>query len=195
MATDDGSVGHHGLVTDLLDDELDLDAHAEVYACGPPAMLEAVRVLCAVRDIPAQLALESGMACGFGACFGCVVPTKHGYIRLCVDGPVRRRPLARHRRVRRERALSVRWTPSCCGNVPAVRTLGPGACEAVRVLDCAITAGAMPQLPTLRSRSALSATAACQRHALARHAEAHRVDSGATHPAPIAFWCRRADGA
>ncbi len=51
-------------------------------------MLEAVRVLCAVRDIPAQLALESGMACGFGACFGCVVPTKQGYIRLCVDGPV-----------------------------------------------------------------------------------------------------------
>jgi dihydroorotate dehydrogenase electron transfer subunit len=88
VATDDGSVGHHGLVTELLDDELDLDRHAEVYACGPPAMLEAVRVLCAVRDIPAQLALESGMACGFGACFGCVVPTKTGYVRLCVDGPV-----------------------------------------------------------------------------------------------------------
>ena len=51
-------------------------------------MLEAVRALCAVREIPAQLALESGMACGFGACFGCVVPTTDGYIRLCVDGPV-----------------------------------------------------------------------------------------------------------
>jgi NAD(P)H-flavin reductase len=88
VATDDGRVGHHGIVTDLLDDELDLDAHAEVYACGPPAMLEAVRVLCAVRDIPAQLALESGMACGYGACFGCVVPTKNGYVRLCLDGPV-----------------------------------------------------------------------------------------------------------
>jgi dihydroorotate dehydrogenase electron transfer subunit len=37
---------------------------------------------------PAQLALESGMACGFGACFGCVVPTLGGYLRLCVDGPV-----------------------------------------------------------------------------------------------------------
>ena len=35
-----------------------------------------------------QLALESGMACGFGACFGCVVPTRDGYIRVCVDGPV-----------------------------------------------------------------------------------------------------------
>jgi NAD(P)H-flavin reductase len=51
-------------------------------------MLEAVRALCAEHDVPAQLALESGMACGFGACFGCVVPTKRGYIRLCVDGPV-----------------------------------------------------------------------------------------------------------
>jgi dihydroorotate dehydrogenase electron transfer subunit len=88
VATDDGSVGHHGLVTELLEDALDEHDHVEVYACGPPAMLEAVRTLCAVREVPAQLALESGMACGFGACFGCVVPTVDGYVRLCVDGPV-----------------------------------------------------------------------------------------------------------
>jgi dihydroorotate dehydrogenase electron transfer subunit len=88
LATDDGSTGHHGLVTELLDDELDNDTHTEVYACGPPAMLEAVRLLCSVRDIPAQLALESGMACGFGACFGCVVQTRAGYVRLCLEGPV-----------------------------------------------------------------------------------------------------------
>jgi len=85
VATDDGSAGHHGLVTELLSAEL---AGAEVYACGPPPMLEAVRALCAEHDVPAQLALESGMACGFGACFGCVVPTCDGYVRLCVDGPV-----------------------------------------------------------------------------------------------------------
>ncbi len=59
-----------------------------VYACGPPPMLEAVRALCEAEDVPAQLALESGMACGYGACFGCVVPTREGYVRLCVDGPV-----------------------------------------------------------------------------------------------------------
>jgi dihydroorotate dehydrogenase electron transfer subunit len=88
VCTDDGSVGHHGLVTELLADELDAEPHVEVYACGPPAMLEAVRALCAARHTPAQLALESGMACGFGACFGCVVLTRHGYVRLCVDGPV-----------------------------------------------------------------------------------------------------------
>jgi NAD(P)H-flavin reductase len=88
VATDDGSAGHQGPVTDLLLAELGRDPHAEVYACGPPAMLEAVRAICADHEIPAQLALESGMACGYGACFGCVVPTKNGYVRLCVDGPV-----------------------------------------------------------------------------------------------------------
>jgi dihydroorotate dehydrogenase electron transfer subunit len=88
VATDDGSVGHHGLVTELLARELDRYDRAEVYACGPPPMLEAVRALCAERDVPAQLALESGMACGFGACFGCVVPTREGLIRLCLEGPV-----------------------------------------------------------------------------------------------------------
>ncbi len=86
IATDDGSVGHHGLVTELLSEEV--DGSVVVYACGPPLMLEAVRSLCADAGVPAQLALESGMACGFGACFGCVVPTRSGYVRLCVDGPV-----------------------------------------------------------------------------------------------------------
>ena len=102
VATDDGSRGHRGLVTELLAAELNGFAlrssqartsgrrytRAEVYACGPPPMLEAVRALCAEHDVPAQLALESGMACGYGACFGCVVPTTGGYVRLCVDGPV-----------------------------------------------------------------------------------------------------------
>jgi NAD(P)H-flavin reductase len=88
LATDDGSAGHHGLVTDLLRAELGCDPRAVVYACGPPPMLDAVRAICAADGVPAQLALESGMACGYGACFGCVVPTRDGYVRLCVDGPV-----------------------------------------------------------------------------------------------------------
>ena len=88
LATDDGSVGYRGLVTDLLEAELERDRAAVVYACGPPAMLEAVRRICVERSVPAQLALEEAMACGFGACFGCVVPTTSGYRRICVDGPV-----------------------------------------------------------------------------------------------------------
>jgi NAD(P)H-flavin reductase len=75
-------------VTDLLLAELDTGEDAVVYACGPPVMLEAVRAICAERGVPAQLALESGMACGFGACFGCVVPTRSGLVRLCLEGPV-----------------------------------------------------------------------------------------------------------
>ena len=88
LATDDGSAGKRAYVTELLREELDADPQATVYACGPPPMLEAVRALCAERGVTAQLAMESGMACGFGACFGCVVPTRNGYVRLCVDGPV-----------------------------------------------------------------------------------------------------------
>jgi dihydroorotate dehydrogenase electron transfer subunit len=88
VVTDDGSVGRQALVTEPLATELDGDPRATVYACGPPRMLEAVRALCSERGVAAQLAMESGMACGFGACFGCVVPTRDGYVRLCVDGPV-----------------------------------------------------------------------------------------------------------
>jgi NAD(P)H-flavin reductase len=79
VATDDGSVGHHGYVTELIPPD------AYVYACGPPGLLETIRR----TGVPAQLALESGMACGFGACFGCVTPlAAGGYSRVCVDGPV-----------------------------------------------------------------------------------------------------------
>jgi dihydroorotate dehydrogenase electron transfer subunit len=88
VATDDGTGQdvHHGLVTDLLQREL--AAGDVVYACGPPPMLDAVRRICVSRGVEAQLALEAGMACGFGACFGCVVLTHTGWRRLCVDGPV-----------------------------------------------------------------------------------------------------------
>lgn len=89
IATDDGSLGQHALVTELLRQELQsVIGNPQVFSCGPPPMLEAVRAICEEHDVRAQLALESGMACGFGACFGCVVPTHNGYIRLCVDGPV-----------------------------------------------------------------------------------------------------------
>jgi len=89
VATDDGSEGHAGTAVELLAGILDGLAEAEVYACGPPGMLSAVRDLCLARGAGMQLALESGMACGFGACYGCVIPmAAGGYSRLCVDGPV-----------------------------------------------------------------------------------------------------------
>jgi NAD(P)H-flavin reductase len=91
LASEDGHVGHRGYVTDLLSVMLagDTGGSAVVYACGPPAMLEAVRVLCAEREVGAELAMETPMACGFGSCFGCAVPLAGGgYMRLCVDGPI-----------------------------------------------------------------------------------------------------------
>jgi dihydroorotate dehydrogenase electron transfer subunit len=90
LATEDGHAGHRGYVTDLLSVLLAGDdaGSAAVYACGPPAMLEAVRALCAEQGVPAELAMETPMACGFGSCFGCAVPLADGgYMRLCVDGP------------------------------------------------------------------------------------------------------------
>ena len=92
LAYEDGHGGSHkGYVTDLLLRMLGGDdpGGAAVYACGPPAMLEAVRLICGEADVPVELALESPMACGFGACYGCAVPkAEGGYLRLCVDGPV-----------------------------------------------------------------------------------------------------------
>jgi NAD(P)H-flavin reductase len=91
LASEDGHRGHRGYVTDLLALMLEGDdaQSAVVYSCGPPAMLEAVRALCAERDVACELALESPMACGYGACFGCAVPKPDGtYMRLCVEGPV-----------------------------------------------------------------------------------------------------------
>jgi NAD(P)H-flavin reductase len=88
VATDDGSVGHRGFVTDLVREVCEARPEVCLYACGPRAMLEAVRLLARREGLPAQLALEAPMACGFGACFGCVVGTSDGYRRVCVDGPV-----------------------------------------------------------------------------------------------------------
>jgi NAD(P)H-flavin reductase len=91
LASEDGHRGHQGYVTDLLAAMLAGDdaASAVVYSCGPPAMLEAVRALCAQQGVSSELALESPMACGYGACFGCAVPRSDGtYMRLCVEGPV-----------------------------------------------------------------------------------------------------------
>ena len=91
LASEDGHTGHRGFVTDLLAVLLEGDdaRSAAVYACGPPAMLEAVRGMCAERGVACELAMEAPMACGFGACFGCAIPLRSGgYMRLCVDGPV-----------------------------------------------------------------------------------------------------------
>ena len=91
LASDDGHAGHRGYVTDLLAAMLEGNdaGSAAVYSCGPPQMLEAVGAMCVEAGVACELAMESPMACGYGACFGCAVPRPGGgYLRLCVDGPV-----------------------------------------------------------------------------------------------------------
>jgi len=94
-ATEDGSLGECGLVTEALVRRLDtLKGKASIYACGPHGMLNAVATIAADHKIPCQVSLEGYMACGVGACLGCVAP---GYGHspetpdfrcVCTEGPV-----------------------------------------------------------------------------------------------------------
>lgn len=87
-ATDDGTAGHHGLVTELVAQVL-LQRRPVLYACGPDAMLRTVANLAKTNSCQCYVSLEAHMACGVGACLGCVVAKTTGeYARVCVDGPV-----------------------------------------------------------------------------------------------------------
>ncbi|MCX5711281.1 MAG: dihydroorotate dehydrogenase electron transfer subunit [Candidatus Omnitrophica bacterium] len=85
IATDDGSCGFKGRATDLLKKIL---VRVTIYACGPKPMLKAVCVIAKAKNMPAQISLEEHMACGIGACLGCVVNTTKGMKRVCKEGPV-----------------------------------------------------------------------------------------------------------
>ena len=73
VSTEDGSLGERGLVTQVLEARLKQKKRATVFACGPMRMLEAVQEICARHQVPLQVSLEALMACGVGACLGCVV--------------------------------------------------------------------------------------------------------------------------
>ncbi|MDD5477301.1 MAG: dihydroorotate dehydrogenase electron transfer subunit [Candidatus Omnitrophica bacterium] len=88
LATDDGSAGFKGKATDLLKIVLVQAKPLGLFSCGPRPMLKAVSEIARENKIPAQLSLEEHLACGIGACLGCVVSTKIGYKRVCKDGPV-----------------------------------------------------------------------------------------------------------
>lgn len=94
FATDDGSTGHHGLVTDLLPDMIKHCGTEVVYSCGPRAMLAVVTRIAIEHDVPVQVAMEELMGCGIGICMTCVTGVWNregtGVVnqRTCVDGPV-----------------------------------------------------------------------------------------------------------
>ncbi len=87
-ATDDGSYGQKGFVTDLIK-SMELQDDTVVYACGPEGMMEQLHQFCNKRGYECQVSVESVMACGMGACLGCNIPAKDGsYVHVCFEGPV-----------------------------------------------------------------------------------------------------------
>jgi dihydroorotate dehydrogenase electron transfer subunit len=95
VSSDDGSVGHHGFVTHLLDDVLTETQGRDrlVVCCGPEPMMHAVAELCQRRDTPCLVSLETPMACGIGICFSCVTKVRQpdggwDWKRTCVEGPI-----------------------------------------------------------------------------------------------------------
>ncbi len=93
IATEDGSIGTKGNVIDAMN-EMNIDCDV-IFACGPMPMLKAIKTYAEAKGIKAYISLEERMACGVGACLGCVCKTKnvddHSHVknaRICTDGPV-----------------------------------------------------------------------------------------------------------
>ncbi|MCL2324606.1 MAG: dihydroorotate dehydrogenase electron transfer subunit [Actinomycetia bacterium] len=87
-ATDDGSAGTQGLITTPLAELLDREDFDVAYICGPEVMQTAVAALCAQHALRCYVSLERRMACGIGACAGCVVTTTQGLKGVCAAGPI-----------------------------------------------------------------------------------------------------------
>lgn len=94
ISTDDGTCGHHGLVTDLLREQLVAAGQSvRIDCCGPEPMMEAVTEIAQEFEVPCRVSLETPMACGIGICFSCVAKVRiedgeWDYKRTCVEGPV-----------------------------------------------------------------------------------------------------------
>jgi dihydroorotate dehydrogenase electron transfer subunit len=93
IATDDGTCGYGGTILEALASERSASGEAgkprHYYACGPAPMLAALHDVAEKEGAPAHVSVEQWMACGVGACHGCVLPSSRGgYLRACADGPV-----------------------------------------------------------------------------------------------------------
>lgn len=90
LASDDGSLGLRGFVTEAFAERVDAgERYARLYACGPMPMFAALAPLAAARGVPAEFSTEAAMGCGFGACLGCVIPgTEKAFIVSCTEGPI-----------------------------------------------------------------------------------------------------------
>jgi dihydroorotate dehydrogenase electron transfer subunit len=85
-ATEDGSEGRRGMVTELISDFI--NQADQVFACGPASMYQSMAAQSCLKGRPVQISLEVRMGCGLGACYGCTIKTKKGLQQVCRDGPV-----------------------------------------------------------------------------------------------------------
>lgn len=88
ICTDDGSAGFRGNSVEYLVQKEKIDSGSVLYGCGPDPMLRALAGLAVEKDTQVWVSVEQVMACGVGACMGCVVKTTSGYQRACKEGPV-----------------------------------------------------------------------------------------------------------
>ncbi len=91
-ATNDGSAGVQGLVTDPLDDEMirlkGIGQTFELFACGPDPMLKAVALRAVGAQVKGWISMDRHMICGVGACYACIQKTVRGNSRCCIEGPI-----------------------------------------------------------------------------------------------------------
>jgi len=85
-ATEDGSEGRRGMVTELISDFI--NQADQVFACGPASMYQSMAAQSCLKGRPVQISLEVRMGCGLGACYGCTIKTRRGLQQVCRDGPV-----------------------------------------------------------------------------------------------------------
>jgi dihydroorotate dehydrogenase electron transfer subunit len=85
-ATEDGSIGHRGMVTELVPQYL--ETSDQIFACGPLPMYRAMAQMPELKNKPVQVSLEVRMGCGMGTCYACTIRTRQGLRQVCKDGPI-----------------------------------------------------------------------------------------------------------
>ncbi len=88
LATDDGTDGRRGLITDFADEIINQKLYDIIYLCGPKVMMQRIVEVLGDNPVPVEASIEKHFGCGIGVCYGCTVETTEGQKRACIDGPV-----------------------------------------------------------------------------------------------------------
>lgn len=88
LATDDGTDGRRGLITDFIGEIITQRSFNMIYLCGPKIMMQRIVELLKGNPAPVEASIENYFGCGIGVCYGCTVETTEGQKRVCIDGPV-----------------------------------------------------------------------------------------------------------